>query len=371
VESPEEGWVDRAGISAEGAPLRATEPDGHPDGLGEAFFQSVVENLSSGILVTDREGRVLYGNDYTRRWSGISGEALRGMVLAQFCPGIAGLAERGETSGETSCGFCRKNCYIGFRLFPIPPNEGVAGGGHIVSFTDLSHILELRRTLRLKERLAAMGEVISRVAHEIRNPLFALTGAAQILARELELTPKHAELLDSVLAQGRRLNGTIQSLLDYSREISLNPAWFDLRAAAAEVVRTHPLLFALRGVRGEVETGPPVEVFADEEHVRSVIHRLVENAAEASGEGSVVEVAVEAMGEEVALRVLDRGRGVAEPDRDRIFHLYFTTKVEGRGLGLPLSRKIAEAHGGTLSFAPRPGGGAVFTLVLPRSGRAG
>ena len=371
MESPKEDRVVRAGSSAKAAPSKAGGLARQSAGLGETFFQSVVENLASGILVTDREGRIVFGNQYTQRWSGLAEAQLVGTPIAEFCPGIDELAGRGEEAGETSCGFCHKNCYIGFRLFDIPEGSGPASGGRIVSFTDLSRVVALRRALRLKERLAAMGEVIARVAHEIRNPLFAITGAAQILERELELVPKHAELMGSVLTQARRLNGTVQSLLDYTQDLYLSPAWLDLRTAAAEVVRAHPLLFAVRSVRAEVAEGPAVEVFADREHVKTVIYHLLQNAAEASAEGAVVEVEVEAAGEEVHLRTLDRGAGVSDRDRELIFQLYFTTKTEGRGLGLALGRKIADAHGGSLSYRPRPGGGSIFTLTLPRSGRAG
>jgi signal transduction histidine kinase len=320
-------------------------------------------------MVTDSALRVQFANPYVSSWSGWSRDELLQSKLEEFCPALASRVREGQTSGEVSCGFCDLECHLGFRVFPLRGLPPHADGGFIISFTDLSRIMELRRSLRLKERLTAMGEVIAKVAHEIRNPLFAVSGAAQLLSKELVVGAGHRKLIDSILVQTRRMNNVVQHLLEFTSEPRLRSVNFDLVSAVAEAADTCSSCFSERNVTALVAPSEPVWLWGDRRQIIQALENLLRNAAEASAAGETVDVEIlERQDAMVTVSVCDRGEGVPEPDMERIFELFYTSKRGGVGLGLPISRKIMEAHGGELEAAPRAGGGICFTVTLPKDG---
>ena len=246
----------------------------------------------------------------------------------------------------------------------------LAVGNQVIASLDrLEAIEEARR----REALAAVGEMAAGLAHEVRNPLGAIRGAAEVL--ETETDPARArEMLEVIREETARLGRVVGDFLDYARPGGLEREPIDLADLARRTLRSSAA--AGEGLRGEVRMAPGApQALGDPGQLQRAIANIVRNAREAAGEGGrlIIEVAPDGP-DRVAIRFEDDGPGIPRELVPRIFQPFFTTRPGGTGLGLALVHRVVEAHGGEVRVDGRPGAGAVFTLVLPArpaSGPAG
>lgn len=221
------------------------------------------------------------------------------------------------------------------------------------------------------ERLAAIGKMAAHVTHEIRNPLSAMSLNVEMLDEEIAQSPTlpRAEvknLLAAIQREVQRLEHLSEEYLRVARLPQPRMEAEDLSAAVREVVEfarreieSSGCVVALR-VCGSI---PPA--LFDEAQIRQALLNLLRNAREAMPGGGAIDVCVAAEGMSVAIDVDDRGGGIPEEIRDRVFDPFFSTKGEGTGLGLAITRHIVDAHGGSVTCVPRTGGGTRFRLALP------
>ena len=229
--------------------------------------------------------------------------------------------------------------------------------------------VERDRELEEKRRLAALGEMAARVAHEVKNPLAGMRGALQVLASRRPAGDPEKEVLGEVVAHIDRLDTTVKDLLSFSRpsEVHLEPTRpDDVVQAALSLLRDAP---EMKGVRLEfLPTGAP-EAALDRQQMVQVLTNLVQNAVQALRPGDDATVTVgtgaTADGRCAEFTVRDRGPGIPAAARGRIFTPFFTTKARGTGLGLAISRKIVEAHAGSMEFECPGDGGTLFRVRLP------
>lgn len=224
-----------------------------------------------------------------------------------------------------------------------------------------------------KKRLADLGAVASGLAHEIRNPLNSLHINSQLIAEMLDALPEGArksELLS--LAQAnlkvtQRLSDLLTDFLRYARPPSMELVVSDLNRVVSETVRFLEVDFSRRGVELSARLHPePVPIFADEKQLRQALLNLLLNAWEAMDKDrKKIRVATGFSGGRPFVRVQDNGRGIPAGDRRQIFRLFFTTRRNGSGLGLPIVRQIVRNHGGKISIRSREGWGTNVTVTLP------
>jgi two-component system sensor histidine kinase HydH len=229
------------------------------------------------------------------------------------------------------------------------------------------------RRLQERDRLAALGQMAAGLAHEIKNPLGAIKGAAQLLGEpggESQPDPSTREFVGIILEEVDRLDRVVRSVLDYGRPSKGNPGPVDVNAA---VRRTLRVLGSNRDqeVRFVVQVDdelPPVRI--DEEQLRQVLINLVKNAEEAMGGAGEVTLTTRTRhggsgARYVEIAVQDSGPGIS-PDRlEHLFVPFFTTKPRGTGLGLAISQRLVQSMGGRIEVASQPGVGSVFTILLP------
>jgi two-component system sensor histidine kinase HydH len=215
----------------------------------------------------------------------------------------------------------------------------------------------LMERLAQSERLAALGTMSAVLAHEIKNPLAALKGNAQLLVEGLDEGTRPRAQADRVVSGALRLQGLVDNLLDFARSGGLERAPLDpaeLLCAAAEDASPRATLDL---------DGAPATWSLDGVRLRQVLENLLRNAEQASpGE---VTAAVRVDGDRLIFTVSDRGAGIAEGETERIFEPFHTTKTRGVGLGLTVARRVVELHGGTITARNRPEGGAVLEIEIP------
>jgi signal transduction histidine kinase len=224
--------------------------------------------------------------------------------------------------------------------------------------------------MKRAERLSAIGQLSAGLAHEIRNPLASISGAAAILARRQDLDPKSAKCLEIITSECERLNGLLTNFLNFA-----GPRPPRLRSVQLEPVLDTVLGLASHGVRGKrvrfekkIEAGlMPVE--CDPEQLEQVLLNLMINAIDASPDGGTVTLSAAAEDSKVAIGVMDHGHGVAPAHIDRLFDPFFTTKEHGTGLGLPVAHQIVRQMGGSLLAETNADQGMTFSVVVPAKGQ--
>lgn len=232
-----------------------------------------------------------------------------------------------------------------------------------------------QEALRRRDRLAAMGELASTVAHEVRNPLNAIAMSAQRLEREFldALPPGDAtaraeagELLGVIQSESQRLERTVRQFQEFARPkpLALRPARLgELVAAVAEALRPKA---EAAGVTLTADVAGAGQATADPDLLRQALDNLARNALEATPAGGRVTLAARSDADGHTLEVSDTGHGIAPEHLPRLFDLYFTTRSDGTGVGLAVTQQVVGAHGGTIEVDSRPGAGTRMTVRLPR-----
>jgi signal transduction histidine kinase len=221
------------------------------------------------------------------------------------------------------------------------------------------------------------SEFLANMSHELRTPLNAIIGFSQLLRQQLfgPINEKQEEYVDDILSSGNHLLSLINDVLDLSKveagQVELEVADFSLREALQRGVVMLRERATQNGVRVELEQAPSVDIVrGDERRVRQVVFNLLSNAVKFTPSGGSVVVATERTDGEVQVSVADTGPGIAPVDRERIFEEFQQTEVgvkqrEGTGLGLALSRRLVELHGGRIWVESEPGHGSRFVFTLP------
>ncbi len=238
--------------------------------------------------------------------------------------------------------------------------------GRIRQFVE--ELQQTRRQAMSAERLASVGELAAGIAHELRNPLTSVKLLIQTVKRQVHHDAARKQL-QVAQREIERMEATIQELLDFAKPPALHRVPHDLRATVRRALNLVEGRARQQGVAiAEHLPRAPVTVNGDPEQLHQVLVNLLLNGIEAMPGGGTLEISLDgdsAAGGVCRVRVSDRGMGIPQPVLDRIFEPFVTSKESGTGLGLAVSHRIAEEHGGVLLAANREGGGAMFTLELP------
>ena len=324
------------------------------------YSDTIFDSASSGILVLDVSGRILKVNHAGAAILGSDTEELSEKKITELYPVtepflIMDQSVRKEILLPRADGTVIP---IGFSNSPLGTSHDLTDGV-IVMFRDLSDTKKLQEELRKKDYLATMSQVVSGVAHEVRNPLFGISSIGQILEREIDI-PQHRALISAMLKETTRMKNLIDELLLYTRPSRLDIRQLDLGLLFRE------LEHHLTGKRAEVSVSFDVPlqitISADRDKITQVLLNLLNNAVEAAR----TSVSVKAMPSEdhAEITIYDDGPGIPPANREKIFEPFFSTKKGGTGLGLPICRKLVEDHDGSLVFHSREGTGTTVILRL-------
>jgi nitrogen fixation/metabolism regulation signal transduction histidine kinase len=348
----------------------------------EMFNERVVASVPSGLVAFDAGGLATVINPPARALLEVQANAIGQHLstLLRLSPELTNLVERCLRTGElyrreevaatTGEGRTRR---LGVTVAPVDPQAG-SGGAHgaLCLLTDITEVAQLREALALKRNLESLGEMSAGLAHEFKNALATLHGYAQLL-QNLELDERGQSASSALLQEVRNLTQMVTAFLNFARPQPLQLDAVSLRELLADCADELQTFYEARRVSFELSGEFPV-VRADELMLRQALLNLLRNAAEAfedyeQAERRVcVQGYVETGGGGKTWHVLsieDTGTGISESELQRIFIPFFTTKTQGHGIGLALAHRVVTEHGGTLTAANAPAGGAVFTLRLP------
>jgi excisionase family DNA binding protein/PAS domain S-box-containing protein len=352
---------------------------------------AVVDQLPQGVVIVDAPaGRVVLANRAAERLWGapVSETADPDLPLGdaeglRFAAGEGPLA-RTLSTGEGRLGETLTVFRVDGTRVAVMANHApvVDSTGRIVGAVSvLQDINELRALDRAKD------EFLSVAAHELRNPLTSLHGNLQLMLRRLQKDPSQAsevERVQAVLGQSERLAQLVGRMLDISRaDLGRLDLALKETNAVAVVTRAVDAAQGITAGRRIVAGGPQqVPVVWDDLRVEQILGNLLSNASKYAPTGDI-HVSIEADEETVRITVRDHGPGISGPVKARLFERYFRaggadggtaesggTAIDGLGLGLYVSRTLAQAHGGDLAVADAPGGGTIFTVTLPRNAAA-
>lgn len=239
----------------------------------------------------------------------------------------------------------------------------------IVVIEDRTELTQLEGRLATKERLASLGELASSIAHEIRNPLAAISGSLELLWSGDTDAPSAAPLRDIVLREIARLNRLVDEFLQFARPAPVERASVDVASLIREVCDVLRSDSALEGHTLNVRVPERLDAEVDPERFRQILWNLLRNAVEASPAQTPIEIELTVnaanQGGGIVLGIRDFGRGLAPEIRDHLFEPFRTTKSSGTGLGLAVVHRIVEKHGGSIELTDAPGGGVLARVVLP------
>ncbi|MDY0276170.1 MAG: ATP-binding protein [Desulfomicrobium sp.] len=339
----------------------------------QALHTTIVENLDSGLLTTTPTGEIRFFNPYLQRLSGLSQQEAYNRPLAALFPELVSSKQlinhgcRGEFGYTDADG---QECIIGYTASSYQDIQG-KNAGIIVTLKDLTRLKEMEKALQRADRMAAVGELSARMAHEIRNPLTAISGSVQLLSQHQGISQNEARLLNIVNRETERLDNLLADFLTYARP----------RQPNFESTRLKPLLAEMKeflisdqrffGLEIMLSHSSDPAVMVDKSQIRQVLFNLLHNAADVTAAGGKITITTETGvmkdGGRPCLNIVvsDQGHGLDNTAMQHLFEPFWTTKSTGSGLGLAIVYRIIENHGGQILVESVKSEGSRFVVQLP------
>ena len=307
--------------------------------------QLVIEDMHDGVLVLDREGRVVQHNPQSQRLLGA--DPLLGIELAGLLPGFAPRWRDWRAGAEGASAFAAADLEVrgrGIRLRLL--DTGTEEEFSVLFIEDMTRTREQAQQLKL----AALGRLTANIAHEIRNPLSAISHASELLGEEKRSRDRE-RLYRIIQANTRRLDQLVSDVLQLSRRDRATSERIHLNAWLAGFLAEFVANESVSRERFQVETAREAWVCVDREQLRQVMWNLMRNAVRhARDEPNSVRIVLGAYGDQVELSVIDNGAGIPPGNQWQLFEPFFTTDSKGTGLGLYLSRELCAANRAVLEY---------------------
>lgn len=338
------------------------------------FHRQILLDLPIGVCSLGPRDEVLIWNDRLAELSGLAADQVLGSPVDQLpAPwdtifgGFLASSLQHQYKLQVSLG--GRAHWLNLHQETITSPDDESPPGTVLLVEDLSDQQRLEAEVAHHARLASIGTLAAGVAHEIGNPLTGITCVAQNLREEEDLDERQRSIED-ILHQSRRINDIVQSLLSFARPERLEQRslqQFDLGDLVDEALRLVKLSHSGRDIAFVREVADGLAIEGDRARITQVLLNLLSNAADASPPQGRVEIRAQRGAGSVTLEIQDRGSGIPEALRDRIFEPFVTTKEPGRGtgLGLALVYRIVADHGGSVHVEGRDGGGSTFIVRLP------
>jgi len=354
----------------------------------------ILTGIVDGVVVTDAQGQVIIWNRAAEEMTGIAAaDALGKDMSIVFAdnPAVVSLIEKTLTTGRSYSDYetelaakHRPLLPIGLVTSVLADEEGIPAGV-ITTIRDQAGVRDLKERMRRSDRLATLGMIAAGIAHEVKNPLVGIRGAAQLMRSELRSDERDSrsfeEYLDVIMKEADRLNNVLEGILDFTRLSPSEIKGINIHSIIDRVLLLHEEQARQSGILLSRMYDPSLpEVLGNEDQLVQVLLNIIKNAVEVMPSGGKLTVltrmsdlftSVQADGKKhrlMVVKVSDTGKGITPEHLNNIFTPFFTTKDRGVGLGLALSYQIVQEHLGTIRVESHEGEGTTFSVYLPLTG---
>lgn len=344
------------------------------------FNDRIIESMRSGLVTTDLLGHIITFNRAAEEITGYHATAVRGNKIFNIFGDIEKQIEAGLESIRTRTRLprfdigCRtadgREIHLGFSVAPLV-DEADSSRGYVLTFQDLTEVMELEREVRRQERLAALGKMAAGLAHEIRNPLASMRGSVQVLASELSFSQDQSQLMQIVLRESDRLNRIVSDFLTYARPPKIDRSVIELSSLLSETIallRNSPELRPDHLIEEEYPNDPLLYQ-GDPNQMRQIFWNLARNAIQAMPQGGELSVTLDAKpNRDVTIAFSDTGQGMSREQKDRLFEP-FNSSSGGTGLGMAIVYQLVRDHNGNILVESEAGKGTRIAIRLPAGSR--
>jgi PAS domain S-box-containing protein len=360
---------------------------GSSTGHHDVFFRHMVGNMRNGVLAIDRDGRFVLINEEARRLFHLKPGPVAGVPYADVLhehPDIVrvlgGAFELKSLPNRAELRLKSTDMVIGYTLSLVRDDDGEPVGAALF-FKDLTHVEQIEERERLRDRLAAVGEMAAVMAHEIKNPLAGIEVLAGLLRRKVPDNPEAQGLVRDIINEAKMANAIVQEVLAFVRPVRLQVDRTSLAGALSSAMSLADGKAERGSILVDMELPPDLPLLgADQHQLTQVFCNLLINAYEALDGRGRVEITARLAHNAgdgallpdghlpvptVIVDVSDDGPGMLPDIAEKIFNPFFTTKAQGSGLGLAIVRKIVDAHEGRIDMTTADGRGTKFRVTLP------
>lgn len=350
------------------------------------IYENIIESLAEAVVGVDNALKITVFNQSAEKITGIaSSTAIEKPLNDVFqkdqwlCETIEKTIKECKVFSEYEGSIFQKYGnpkHVAVTTAPIfTPNGDLSGAAAIIK--DLSHIKPIEEDSQRTERLAFIGAFAANLAHEVKNPLGGIRGAAQLLSRRLK-QKEHTEYTDLIIRESDRLNKLLEDILDFSNPRKINPAPINIHKIIDDVLSLQSHAADEKGaslIKGYDPSIP--SVFCDSGQMTQVFLNIVKNSIEAVKDKGEIKIATKFLtdfhlveegykgGNMAEIQIKDNGSGISKANIEKIFTPFFTTKKKGSGLGLAISLKIIKEHNGFFKIDSVEDKGTVVSVLLP------
>lgn len=342
-------------------------------GKYKSFTNSFLANMKEGVIIISNDLEITLFNSSAENLFSISRDEVIGKKLNElegrgldFINKIISDETEVYKNLEVHTNTSSDEKYLSVS---ITPNYNLSKGleSHTIIINDITESKIIEEQAKRNEKLIAMGELASVVAHEVRNPINSIGMIAQRLSREFEPnsgTEEYNSITNLLKDEVNRINRIITQFLRYAKPLDIQLSEVDINKFMLEIYQLFLDQAKERNILFTVDGEKNLLTRIDPELFKQTILNIIQNAFDAAENDGIVTVKYIKKGRYLEVNVSDNGKGIAEKDQNKIFDLYYTTKKEGTGLGLSISQKIISQHNGIINFNTGPAG-TIFKIIIP------
>ena len=338
----------------------------------KTLTSSVLENMSEAVIVLDKESNITLFNRSAENLFKINSEAVLQNNISLVAEGVLNFIEiKGSTelnqNFEKEIFINGEQKFLSFSVSQLddPDTKQIK---YTVVVKDLTETKRLEDEAKKNEKLSAMGELASGVAHEIRNPINAIGMIAQRLNKEFIPSSNQTEYSDITLllkSEVNRINKIITQFLSYAKPIDLNLKIVELKSYFEEIYHLFEDQAKQKSIKFILQKDDLINIKIDPDLIKQSLMNIIQNAFDAVSNGGEVIVQYFKVNNDLIIQIRDNGIGITPEQQKKIFDLYFTTKKDGNGLGLSISQKIIAQHNGSIFVSSKVNNGTTFKIILP------
>lgn len=337
----------------------------------KTLTSSVLENMSEAVIVIDDNKNISLFNKSAEKLFNQKSVAILGRSLSDLLDGTFNFLVLTKTDAhqtfEKEIEINGEIKYLSFTLSTLNDPD-TNQKKHTIVIKDLTETRRLEENAKRNEKLSAMGELASGVAHEIRNPINAIGMIAQRLNKEFipqDNEKEYSEITHLLRNEVNRINKIITQFLNYAKPLDINPQQVEINSYLNEVYKLFETQAKQRSVYFNLKGNDKFNVHIDADLIRQALLNIITNAFDAVKENGVVSIGYYKQKKDLVIEISDNGIGISPEHQKKIFDLYYTTKKDGNGLGLSITQKIISQHKGSITLQSKVNNGTTFKIILP------